>query len=90
MTCDVVPMPGGGNAIICYSPGRQRCACGKPATRLCDWKVPTKKSGTCDKPLCPSCTTSPTRGKDLCAAHVTAYADWQAQRVPELALSSPA
>ncbi|KKI17474.1 hypothetical protein [Sphingomonas sp. Ag1] len=86
MTCEVVPIPGGGTAIVCSSHRRQRCACGKPATRLCDWKVPTKKSGTCDKPLCASCTTSPTRGKDLCAKHVTAYADWQAQRVPELPL----
>ncbi|CAN5371437.1 hypothetical protein BH10PSE14_BH10PSE14_04700 [soil metagenome] len=71
-------MPGGGVAIIC-SPTR-RCACGKRATLLCDWKVPTRKSGTCDAPLCAGCSTSPVPDKDLCAKHATAFAQWKAAR----------
>jgi hypothetical protein len=86
MTCDFVEIPGGGRAIVCSSRRRQRCACGKVATRLCDWKVATNRSGTCDAPLCPSCTTSPARGKDLCAKHVAAYAEWSAARSPKLPL----
>lgn len=86
MTCDFVQLPGGGMAIVCSSRRRQRCACGKVSTRLCDWKVATKRSGTCDVPLCPSCTTSPKRGKDLCPEHATAFAEWSAQRAPKLPL----
>ena len=53
-----------GVAIVCTR-GR-RCPCGRPATLECDWKVPTRKSGTCDAPICTGCTTSPAPGKDLC------------------------
>lgn len=86
MACEFVPIPGGGTAIVCSTRQRQRCACGRPATRLCDWKVPTKKSGTCDVPLCSICTTSPAREKDLCAKHVAAFTAWQATHTPELPL----
>lgn len=87
MTCERVSIPGGGAAIVCSSHRRERCACGRVATRLCDWQVLTKKSGTCDKALCSRCTTSPARGKDLCATHVAAYAEWRAKRpIPQLQL----
>lgn len=80
MTCEQVTLPGGGTAIIC-SPGRaKRCACGKRAPLLCDWKVPEHRSGTCDAPLCRDCTTSPAPGKDLCRAHARAYEAWKARR----------
>lgn len=79
MPCHTVATPGGA-AIVCGVRGRQRCACGRPATLLCDWKVPTKKSGTCDAPICSRCATSPAQDKDLCEKHATAYAEWRARR----------
>lgn len=78
-------MPGGGIAIVCTSRRRQRCACGRVATRLCDWRVQTKRSGTCDAPICPRCKTTPARDKDLCPKHALAYEDWKAHRAARLA-----
>lgn len=72
MTCTPVSLPGGGTAIVCGP--TQRCRCGKRATLLCDWKVPSKQSGTCDAPMCTNCTSSPAPEKDLCAKHATAWA----------------
>lgn len=80
MTCDHVSLPGGGSAIVCSSRTRQRCGCGRPATRLCDWKVPTRKSGTCDAPVCARCAHQPAPGKDLCPQHRTAFNQWRAAR----------
>lgn len=92
MGCERVPMPGGGFAIVCGTRSRrQRCACGKPATLLCDWKVPANRSAsssaavgqqtrTCDAPICASCSLSPAPDKDLCPAHAAAFRDWNAQR----------
>lgn len=75
--CSVVKMPGGGVAVVC-SRGRRhaRCRCGASATRLCDWKVEGKRSGTCDVPLCERCTHSPAAEKDLCPQHA---AEWKAR-----------
>ncbi|CAN5571359.1 hypothetical protein BH10PSE14_BH10PSE14_06120 [soil metagenome] len=78
MTCEHVTLPGGGRAIVCSQ--TRRCPCGRRHTLLCDWKVPGKKSGTCDAPLCEHCTTSPAPDKDLCAKHAQAYAEWRASR----------
>ncbi|MBB3691485.1 hypothetical protein [Sphingomonas sp. BK580] len=50
------------------------------ATLACDWKVPTRRSGTCDAPICTRCTTSPAPEKDLCAAHAAAFETWRAAR----------
>lgn len=81
MACERVPMPGGGYAIVCGTRSRrQRCACGKPATLLCDWKVPECRSGTCDAPICASCALSPAPEKDLCPTHAAAFREWSAQR----------
>ena len=80
MTCHHVPLAGGGHAIVCTREKTQRCACGRRATLLCDWKVPGKRSGTCDAPICSSCTTSPARDKDLCPKHAEEYQAWRAQR----------
>lgn len=69
MPCRPVSVPGG-FAIVCGPRGRRRkCACGRPADLLCDGKVPSKKSGTCDRPLCSKCATSPAPGVDLCPDH---------------------
>lgn len=67
MKCTHVQLPNGINAIVCGRVRRQRCACGKTATRACDWKVPGGK--TCDAPLCKGCTHSPAPDKDLCSPH---------------------
>ena len=32
-----------------------KCACGNEAEYLCDGRKPRKKSGTCDRNLCPAC-----------------------------------
>lgn len=80
MTCERVALPGGVTAIVCSSRTRQRCACGRPATRLCDWKVPTRKSGTCDEPVCARCAYQPAPGKDLCPEHRDAFEHWRAAR----------
>lgn len=85
MTCERITLPNGGAAIICGLPrGRAKCRCGRTATLLCDWKLPhivddqfVKVSGTCDAPLCPSCTSSPAPNKDLCPKHA---AEWLERR----------
>lgn len=81
MTCDVVTLPGGGRAIVCSAHRRHfaRCACGRIATLLCDWKMP-QNGGTCDAPICARCTTSPAREKDLCAKHARDFELWKANR----------
>ncbi|MGN6270898.1 MAG: hypothetical protein ACTHM0_13520 [Sphingomonas sp.] len=80
MTCQHVTLPDGARAIVCSSHRRQICACGRRATLLCDWKVPTRRSGTCDAPICVDCTTSPAPDKDLCPKHAAAWREWQAAR----------
>ncbi len=79
MPCDLVSMPNGGSAIVCTSRRQQRCACGRVATLVCDWRTPTR-TGTCDTPICGRCTTSPARGKDLCPDHARAFEAWKARR----------
>lgn len=78
MVCRVVKVDGGMNAIVCTSAKRKKCSsCGRPADLLCDWKVKTKRSGTCDKPICDRCTHSPAPDKDLCPDHA---AEWKSRR----------
>ena len=92
MTCEHVPVPGGGFAIVCGRfPRRQRCNCGAPATLFCDWilregeQPRSKKSKTCDAPLCANCTLSPAPEKDLCPEHARAFEAWKAaHRVTEI------
>lgn len=79
MACEHVALPNGGSAIVC-GVRRRKCACGRRATLECDWKVPTKKSGTCDAPICPNCTTSPAPEKDLCKKHAAEFEAWKAKR----------
>lgn len=78
MTCHHVTIPGGGSAIVCTQ--TRRCKCGRRAPLLCDWKIPSKRSGTCDAPICKRCVTSPQPGKDLCAKHAKAFEAWKAER----------
>ncbi len=79
MPCTVTTLPGGVRAIVCGPRRRPKpcpCGSGKPATLLCDWKVPSKKTGTCDRAICAACTTSPAPDKDLCPDHA---AQWKAR-----------
>lgn len=80
MTCTVVKLPTGETAIVCTRTRRRRCACGRVAPLLCDWKVPARKSGTCDAPICGACTTSPAPDKDLCPEHARAWEAWKERR----------
>jgi hypothetical protein len=80
MTCEHVILPGGGAAIVCTTGRAKRCACGRRAPLLCDWKVAERKSGTCDAPICAQCATSPAPGKDLCPGHAQAYQEWKVAR----------
>lgn len=84
MTCEHVTMPDGGTAIVCSSRKRQRCKCGRDAFLLCDWKVPGKRSGTCDAPICNVCGISPAPGKDLCAKHKVDFQEWQTEKKERL------
>lgn len=81
MTCQHVRLPDGTGAIVCSGPRTRYCSCGRPADRLCDWKVPTLQSpgasGTCDKPVCTRCSAKPARNKDICPAHIPALREWQ-------------
>lgn len=86
MPCTRVPMPTGGFAIICGPRTKQRCACGAPATKLCDWKVKERKSGTCDKPLCAKCSHSPAPEQDLCPAHAD---EWISRGRPSAPVGAP-
>ncbi len=78
MPCTTVRLPPGEAAIVCTA--TRRCACGARATLLCDWKRPDRRSGTCDRPICQTCATSPAPGKDLCPEHANAWRAWQAAR----------
>lgn len=77
MTCHHVKLADGTAAIVCTSGKRKRCACGKPATLLCDWKVGHRRTGTCDVPICESCSSKPAPDKDLCPVHAEAWLKWQ-------------
>ena len=70
-----------GNFIICG--GRKSppvyCECGRAAVALCDWKMPNKKSGTCDRPICASHAKQVGPGKHLCPEHQLRYDDWKRQ-----------
>lgn len=81
MPCQHVTLADGGRAIVCGSrPPSARCACGDRAPLLCDWKTPGERKGTCDRPICANCATSPAPGKDLCPQHAAAWEAWKARR----------
>lgn len=80
MACKRVTLPGGIAAIVCGTRGARRCACGRKSTLLCDWRVPARKSGTCDAPICDQCSTRPAPDKDLCPAHAAEFEVWKARR----------
>lgn len=74
MVCTRVTLGDGTTAIVCGPKQKRKpcSSCGRPAGLLCDWKVPERLSGTCDKPICDRCTHSPAPDKDLCGEHQAA------------------
>lgn len=82
MTCTPFRAESGASGFVCTDRrSKPRCrACGKPAPLLCDWKVPTRKSGTCDAPICANCSTSPAPDKDLCPTHAQAWSVWHPRK----------
>ena len=75
MACALVKLPDRLTAIVCRSRRPQRrCACKRPATLLCDWKVGHGK--TCDRPICTSCAQEVAADKHLCPEHQAAYRQW--------------
>ena len=80
MICQKVDFGNGVRGFVCSSGKRKRCKCGRAANLLCDWKVPERKSGTCDEPICERCSTSPAPGKDLCSNHAKEFERWKEQR----------
>ena len=80
MACEHVILPGGGRAIVCTSERHKLCACGRVARLECDWKVPERRSGTCDALICAACAVSPMPGKDLCPDHAREWGRWKADR----------
>ena len=73
----------GTNVIVCRArQKRQWCACGRPCDFLCDWKVPAKKSGTCDTPICKAHAKQVAPDKHLCPLHQRKYDEWK-RRHPE-------
>lgn len=71
MICEHVQMPGGGFAIVCHRGSRRRCSVCKNAWAdlSCDFPTPTRKSGTCDKPLCTACAVKMGEDLDFCPSH---------------------
>ena len=68
MHCEVIALKDGTAAFVCG--GRhthKRCACGQPATKLCDF--PTARGKTCDRPLCDRCAVGIDRDVDYCPDH---------------------
>jgi len=76
MPCHPIHLDGGAQGFACTGrQKRKRCvSCGRPADLLCDWKVKERRSGTCDDPICATCTSKPAEGKDLCPKHAAEWA----------------
>lgn len=65
------PLPGG-MGIACSRGSRKRCkvpGCTRDATKLCDWPVTARASGTCDMDLCARHAKSIAPDRDYCPAH---------------------
>lgn len=85
MKCSTIQL-GGAIAIVCGSRRLLVCKCGQVASRLCDWKL--AGGGTCSKPVCDDCTTSPAPNKDLCTDHGEAWKDHPANKQQSLPMEN--
>jgi hypothetical protein len=69
---EIVRMPDGGMAFICFSgrrPTAPPCACGARSTIQCDY--PTGPGKTCDAHLCRRCAVPQGHDRDYCPRHLT-------------------
>ena len=59
---------GGSDVIACSrQPRRRRCHyCNAWATMECDFPAPGRRSGTCDRPICPAHATPVGKNRDYC------------------------
>lgn len=77
MTCTPFRDPAiGFSGIVCTGRSRRCKFCGNASTKLCDWKTPlvvSRRSGTCDAPMCDRCAHRVGRDKDLCPTHAAAW-----------------
>lgn len=74
---------GGIRGIVCERRRRPplcKCGSGLRVSRECDWKMPQKKSGTCDAKLCDRCTHVPAHEKDLCPTHAKAWEEMKRRK----------
>jgi hypothetical protein len=80
--CEHIKLANGTHVITCGDRASHRYCelCGREAVALCDWKIPSKESGTCDRPVCSRHSRQVGRGKHLCPEHQDAYERWKAKR----------
>jgi hypothetical protein len=66
-----IRMPDGGVAHLYSETRRKRCVhChDRWSTTLCDYPDPSRKSGTCDRPLCRQCAVPMGPNLDYCPHH---------------------
>lgn len=72
MACHRYISPDGQVAAIVCGPRQRlrRCSvCGKNAGLLCDFPDASRRSRTCDKPLCAVCARKASGGRDYCPSH---------------------
>jgi len=80
--CERVDIGNGTYAIVCTRGHRQRCKCGRPSTKLCDYPLSGAKAGkTCSRPMCDGCSTR-VGSLDYCRPHAEASGTKQPARGP--------
>lgn len=70
MPCRYIELPDGTRALVCShgQKTQKRCySCGKPAPKLCDYRLGGGK--TCDRPCCAAHCKHTGPDEDLCQEH---------------------
>lgn len=82
MPCYHIRMSDGTTAIVCADGSKaKKCVeCSRESKFLCDWKMPERKSGTCDAPICRDHALEVASDKHLCPWHQKAYELWKRKR----------
>jgi hypothetical protein len=82
--CEHFQLDNGTLAIICGGRVQRKfCQCGREAKFVCDWKVSSRTSGTCDRPLCVSHSKQVAPLKHLCQEHQRLYGEWKRNHPPQ-------
>lgn len=70
MICHDMDLGNGVRAIVCTRGSRKKCACGGPASKLCDFPLSGEKAGkTCDTAMCDRCAVNVGPDRDYCQPH---------------------